>query len=396
MRMKAVCEATGLTDRTVRYYIEEGLISPDYTESYTDRKTFDFCEADIRQLNDIAVLRKFGFTVAEIKTMLQDPTQIEPTLQALRERKREQINEEQSLMLALELVTVPFGSVAELALALSAPVQTALVPAEDRRIDIGTICKRLILAFVRAYVAWSPIVISAVVMLSTLRTYLYPHFQLKAFAFLMVFLTPSVMVLNWHRLQERFDWQRKVKGFLWVLCILSVFPCGLFAGASFSHSETTNIHNYRIFDGRCRVNQIAFFHEFFPENSRYFDHIIDENGKTQIISLGAQYYYRYETFIDSTYVVYAEWPLEPEDFDEEVARVRDLFAKDEHQAYYVQKETQKGPWICLTLYAQAQKPTADSYGYYIFAYDPETLRVRYICCDSLEDGGDKPYYLELD
>lgn len=82
MRMKAVCEATGLTDRAVRYYIEEGLIAPDYTESYTGRKTFDFTESDIRQLRDIAVLRKFEFTVEEIRTMLHDPAQIAPTVEA--------------------------------------------------------------------------------------------------------------------------------------------------------------------------------------------------------------------------------------------------------------------------------------------------------------------------
>ena len=39
MKIKAVCEATGLTDRTVRYYIEEELISPVYTENYLGRKT---------------------------------------------------------------------------------------------------------------------------------------------------------------------------------------------------------------------------------------------------------------------------------------------------------------------------------------------------------------------
>ena len=69
MRIKAVCEASGLTDRTVRYYIEEELISPVYTENYLGRKTFDFSESDIQKLNDIAVLRKFGFSIAEIKEM---------------------------------------------------------------------------------------------------------------------------------------------------------------------------------------------------------------------------------------------------------------------------------------------------------------------------------------
>jgi DNA-binding transcriptional MerR regulator len=42
MKIKAVCERTELTDRTIRYYIEEGLISPAFTENYLGRKSFDF------------------------------------------------------------------------------------------------------------------------------------------------------------------------------------------------------------------------------------------------------------------------------------------------------------------------------------------------------------------
>ena len=42
MKIKAVCELTGLTDRTIRYYIEEKLISPLYTENYLGRKPIAF------------------------------------------------------------------------------------------------------------------------------------------------------------------------------------------------------------------------------------------------------------------------------------------------------------------------------------------------------------------
>jgi len=42
MKIKAVCERTGLTDRTIRYYIEEGLLSPSFNENYIGRKSFDF------------------------------------------------------------------------------------------------------------------------------------------------------------------------------------------------------------------------------------------------------------------------------------------------------------------------------------------------------------------
>ena len=38
----------------------------------------------------------------------------------------------------------------------------------------------------------------------------------------------------------------------------------------------------------------------------------------------------------------------------------------------------------------------DNYDYIIFAYNDENNTVRYIYCDSLENGADQPYYLELD
>ena len=54
MKIKAVCEATGLTDRAVRYYIDEGLIEPDYTENYHGRRNYDFSDEDVRALKRIA------------------------------------------------------------------------------------------------------------------------------------------------------------------------------------------------------------------------------------------------------------------------------------------------------------------------------------------------------
>ena len=42
MKMKAVSEITGLSDRTVRYYIEQDLIHPSYMENCFGRENFDF------------------------------------------------------------------------------------------------------------------------------------------------------------------------------------------------------------------------------------------------------------------------------------------------------------------------------------------------------------------
>lgn len=72
MRIKEVCEKTGLTDKTVRYYIRSGLIFPKYNENYTGRKNFDFDEMDIERLNQVALLRKYDFSINDIKRIFDD------------------------------------------------------------------------------------------------------------------------------------------------------------------------------------------------------------------------------------------------------------------------------------------------------------------------------------
>ena len=72
MKIKKVCELTGLSDRAVRFYIEQELIFPHYEENYLGRRFYDFCEKDIEDLKNISILRKFGFTVVEIKMLIDD------------------------------------------------------------------------------------------------------------------------------------------------------------------------------------------------------------------------------------------------------------------------------------------------------------------------------------
>lgn len=72
MKIKEVCEKTGLSDKTIRYYIRSGLVFPKYNENYTGRKNFDFAENDIERLKQVAVLRKYGFSINSIKSILSD------------------------------------------------------------------------------------------------------------------------------------------------------------------------------------------------------------------------------------------------------------------------------------------------------------------------------------
>lgn len=132
MKMKAVCEASGLTDRTVRYYIEEQLVFPAYTENYFGRKQFDFSQSDVQALKDIAVLRKFGFSISEIKDMMVYPQNIPSIVKALKKRKQEQIEMENEQLQALQqLEKEHSGSVSELASCLLVPTAKTPLPKED-------------------------------------------------------------------------------------------------------------------------------------------------------------------------------------------------------------------------------------------------------------------------
>lgn len=89
MKIKTVCELTGLSDRTIRYYIEQGLLSVSYTENYLGRKTYDFSYKDVYGLKDIALLRKFDFTVEEIKSIINDAESSKAILLDVKNRTEE-------------------------------------------------------------------------------------------------------------------------------------------------------------------------------------------------------------------------------------------------------------------------------------------------------------------
>ncbi len=120
MKIKAVCELTGLTDRTIRYYIEEKLISPLYTENYLGRKTYNFSENDIKDLNDIAVLRKFDFTLEEIKSVINDAETSKEILSNVKDRTAQTVLDGQNkLSLLSQISTEKTYTLAELAEELS-------------------------------------------------------------------------------------------------------------------------------------------------------------------------------------------------------------------------------------------------------------------------------------
>lgn len=386
MKMKAVCDATGLTDRTIRYYIGEGLISPACSENYFGRKTFAFSEEDIQQLKDIAILRRFGFSIAEIKEMLLHPDCIIRISQELQTRKQVSVNEEQSLLAALsQLDASRKYTVSELATFLSKPVCEMPLPAEDSNPKF----LRLALSFIKKpiifLITWFPVVLATKALFDYYRRFQYPVIDVSTIIFIVLLISPTILILLVTKFKLNPRPKQIVKCISLILCVL-VTPLNYFlTWCAFSVSETSNHHNYRRFDSNSLVDRDSIVQDLFPTWLEYTD---------------TKYYYYYsEGFFGNTCDIYAEWTLDADDFATEVSRVHALYesrAITEDHINYI--SVQNGDYTCFVLFSGSPpfETATEDYTYYIFGYDEHNMRVRYIYCYSQVNGADQPYYLSLD
>ncbi|MEZ3496951.1 MAG: MerR family transcriptional regulator [Lachnospiraceae bacterium] len=398
MKMKAVCEITGLSDRTVRYYIEQNLISPAYTENYLGRKSFDFTKENVDELKDIAVLRKFNFTIQEIRDILLSPETSRQIVSDVQARARQSVCEGQTMLQALSVLDAEkVYTVSELAHILATPSQNQPLQNDAVPQSIPVILRKVLKSVLLFFATWMPWVGSVVAIVITLTKYEYPNFNFKVVVWMLIALLPSGFMLFLPKIKT--DKKTVFKRILLVLCVASIPANFLIPMGMVTKSETTDIRNYRKFDAECLANQSRVFQAFFPLQAHYFENIKRPNGAWEAVYLDAEYCYRYWRVMDYTYDIYAEWPLEEQVFREEVERVRLLFERfrAEHTYYkYTEAETERHTcWILYTGNSPFQKAT-DNYNYVIFAFDESQNRVRYIYCDSLENGVDQPYYLELE
>ncbi len=75
MKLKEVCESTGLSRKTIRLYEEKGLLVPQM-EHRNGRDYREYTQTDVEVLREIATLRRAWFTMDEIARMQQNPESI--------------------------------------------------------------------------------------------------------------------------------------------------------------------------------------------------------------------------------------------------------------------------------------------------------------------------------
>lgn len=96
MKISEVCSKTGLTKRTVRYYIEKGLISPDvYFKSGKEFR--EYTDYDVEMLCAIAMLRKLDIPIDTIGNMVRTPDSITEHFQEYKRKSREVLIEKENI-----------------------------------------------------------------------------------------------------------------------------------------------------------------------------------------------------------------------------------------------------------------------------------------------------------
>ena len=411
MKIKAVCEETGLTDRAVRYYIDEGLIKPEFTENYVGRRSYDFSFEDISLLSDISTLRKFGFTVAEVKDIILDPRSSVSVIQKVRERKYYDIQNNAAAITALENMdfTKPY-TVPQLAAELENFTRFAPLPAEDDRLSNRTVVRLIvyIIAGIFGSLLLIPFLILFFWSIDVLNIHEYPSFNKSLFCLALLLITSPLTAVILFKLIVR---KRSVIGGLRNAVYVLTYFCVIAGILVFvvlsvgSVSETNDMKNYLEFgkDEWAEYDYVKYTYvlELFPDVPFEKENASDP-----------KYHYLYvEGFKGGgTFEMFAEWTLDEETFDAEVERIRSGFAQREgvcildKGGYTVISETKDLFRFEILNFEIDENGFPEDYDNNspcnFFAYNEKTGSVRYYyvgrdLCD-IGTYFDKPYYAGLE
>ena len=407
MKIKEVIDKTGLTDRAIRLYIENGLVTPENQKSYNGRNNYNFTQADIECFEQIALLRKADFSLEQIKTLKLGGESAKEVLTAYLTAKQEFVVTGQKIVEALKDFPAEETVTME---SICAKIKESLVnaplPVADRKATKGELLE---IWFMRipAIILLAVLGLYGIVVFITYREdFPFPRFYGNIIYYIgtLSVLIPVVLAITvlWICRKHQFHSKKRKKRrwiagiALLVALLVGINPIGL----SFLmlippvYSETDNPENYLIMGNYVKMYGDDI-HKLFPANiprsaiaegSRPYppDKFLDTT----------KYYYYFQEVVDPSFHVYAEWVLPEDEFAEELNRIQNYYPEGAIQ------QTQWGNWTCLsftgdTLDFNKAKEKIDYY-YLIFAYNEKTGGVRYIASFSMDCGRDEdPYFVSL-
>ncbi len=398
MKMKDVIQQTDLTDRAIRLYIENGLVSPSCSENYAGRKNIEFSENDVEALKNVATLRKAGFSIAEIKLMSSGQVPCRETLEEFIEKTSERIESDKAIIEKLEAVVLTEDlSIETICESLNAVTEEKIVPKED---TVMTISEKIWHYFSRIASVAGIIYFILSVILQIFVFYMYsmryPAFEASFYVkWAMIFYILGVaLLLLFNRKLPKLSLTLKTKSLnltkiiTVILCIILIPVCFFSYLYNLStiigpdmHSETTNLDNYLKTDKR--IDRFSDeINEFFPKELDTAEKDFELFDKKLFSYMdyreGYKYFYRYQLVYDRDKdftIVLNRYYLSPSELKEEVEKYTKMRPAGCENITIKQQRS----WTMI-YYCDTGETSNDYYGgymYKIFAYN-NSGQVRYI------------------
>ena len=376
MKMKDVIEQTDLTDRAIRLYMENSLISPSCRENYAGRKNIEFSDKDVEVLKNIATLRKAGFSINEIKLLKQGTVPCRQTVEEFIEKTTAKIESDKAVVEKLEAVVTDENlSVEKICASLNSATEEKEIPESDIKLSLAEKIEKYFFIFVSVVgFLWLAIALAVQIFILTSNKmqFIVPEteFYIK-WTTLIYIAFVSVFLLYKYKINKKATPSKKRAVISVILCILLI-PVG-FATYIYNflslldidiRSETHNLKNYLVIDDHLE-KFTDDINEFFPDELQ----ITDESD--------AKYFYRYQKVIsnDRDLTIYLQRDLDDKELEAEIEKYTNL---EPLGSTSVSTKTIKG-WT-LIYYCEKDETPDDFYGgymYKIFAYNKYGT-VRYI------------------
>lgn len=404
MKMKEVIEKTGLTDRAVRLYISEGLVVPDIEESYSGRKSIGFSENDVERLKNVALLRKAGFSISDIKSLINNNSTAKEIVERFIENTENNIAHESRVIEQLRGISfdkeVTIEAICD---SLSETVEKNEVPKEDMHNSVWVKIERnpyRTAGCIGLFITGAIYILTPIYWICEYRYlkmtdgWLGGTLLLYSGWLIITALSCLIIAFNSDKSVKRNRKGRRVISGIITVCMVIIGCFSAFLTlfgwlAPPAYSYTTDIDNYLKLDRWVERNYGEEIRNLFPEEIPSYALMSEDKYYDDGVPFTTKYLYKYTYDLDQRVDIVVEWKLSLSDYE----RIRDEAIKKGN------KTEHRGEWVCIHYPPDG---TVNEWGYeysgvYIFAYNDNSKRVRYIMSDGVGDGGrNTPYYYNLD
>ncbi len=403
MKMKEVLAQTGLTDRAVRLYIDNGLIAPDIEENYSGRKNIEFSQTDIDRLKNIALLRKIGFSIPDIKEISQGSENTKAIIEAFIQQKQENIESDTLILEQIKNISLDSKITMEsLCLQLSSAAENKQVPKEDLQLPKAEKRRREDYIAIAIIGIIAPLIIMTTLILlrcvghknlvfdfETIMMYI----RLFSGWFIIIVLSLVMLLINRPKFVSEKK-QRIRKHLSRILFSINTFSVFAAMGGSFlalmlaMHTQeyTTDPNDYMSlgsYYGAVEKEEILkVFPSEIPESQVMYNGLFKDKYKPSTV-----YYYHNMESLDDVSDIFAQWQLPRKEFSEEV-KLKQSNAVE---------TVKKGDWImCYYIGNEVEETKEGYYTVLAFAYNENSLTVRYMYSANIGYSEYSPYYLSMD